>query len=299
MSAAAIRAEAGMVEAKNFLKSVEAGEATAAALLEQDLIRGRSFDTGRKFLPDGLTLPATFGFLPPVERRLLSQIQGRTYAGILGVASRFLGGRALDPARLGSMMDDCMPPGWRFVADPDVAAAMVIGRSPWAMRAMVCLTELLAQTHYRHSIEPDHALDPLWKDLFLFHWREEASYATADEIAWRREDARLGAVARDRAVGDLITLIGALDGLLEAQAKADAAYFAQACGRILAAGEQERVAAGLLHAYRWQHILSGVQVPHFSAILSGMLGAAQYSRIAAALAPLFDGFSVPRVRGEE
>jgi hypothetical protein len=210
---------------------------------------------------------------------------------VLGMVERFAGTRELDFRRIGAMMAACLPAGYRFVADPQVAAALVLGRSPWSVRALTCLVELFTQAHYRHSIEPDAALDPLWKDIFLAHWREEASYSLGDEVAWRRENAKLSEPARERAVGDLITLIGALDGILEAQARADAAYFASACGRALAAGEQQRVAGGLLLAYRWQFILCGVQVPHFGAILSGMLSAGQYGRIVAALAPLFDPFS--------
>ena len=285
-------AERSMSESKHELKSVAAG-IPAVSHLEQDLIRGRTFDSGRKFLPDGLTLPAAFDFLSPVERRLVSQVQARTYASMLGLVEAFAGKRELDFRRIESMMAACMPAGYRFVADPQVAAALVLGRSAWSVRALTCLVELFTQAHYRQSIEPDAALDPLWKDIFLAHWREESSYSLGDEVAWRREDAKLGEPARERAVGDLIMLIGSLDSILDAQSKADAVYFARACGRALAAGEQQRVTAGLLLAYRWQFILSGVQVPHFSAILSGMLGAGQYSRIVSALAPLFNPFSRP------
>jgi hypothetical protein len=87
-----------------------------------------------------------------------------------------------------------------------------------------------------------------------------------------------------------------VDATVQAQAAADAGYFVQACGRPVGTEEGSRVRAALVHAYRWQYILSGVQVPHFTAILSGMLDAAQFSRIAAALAPLFDSAAVPEVR---
>jgi hypothetical protein len=98
--------------------------------------------------------------------------------------------------------------------------------------------------------------------------------------------------ARDHAVGDLIVLLGTVDGILEAQARADARYFSAACGRVPGEGLQSRVEAGLLHAYRWQHLLCGVQATHFCALLSNMLTPGQYGRVAAALAPLFSGFSI-------
>src|SRR6185436_6700433 len=106
--------------------------------------------------------------------------------------------------RLHRMMAACMPAGYRFVPDPNVVAGVVLGRSTWAALALTCLIELFTQAHYRQSIEPDAALDPLWKDVFLFHWKEEAQHAIVDELEWRREDTRLDGAARDVAVGDLI-----------------------------------------------------------------------------------------------
>jgi hypothetical protein len=81
---------------------------------------------------------------------------------------------------------------------------------------------------------------------------------------------------------DLIALVGAADGILQAQAGADAAYFAQASSRTLGEGEQVRVETGFLRAYRWQYILSGVELPRFGGIVGEMVDTAQHSRIAAA-----------------
>ena len=52
--------------------------------------------------------------------------------------------------------------------------------------------------HYTQSIESDENLSPLWKDVFLFHWKEESQHAILDELEWRREDAQLDATERDR-----------------------------------------------------------------------------------------------------
>ena len=53
-----------------------------------------------------------------------------------------------------------------------------------------------------------------------------------------------------------------------------------------AAGEQERVRAGVLKAYRWQYIVSGVEDPRFMDILGSMITPAQADRIGKALAPI-------------
>jgi hypothetical protein len=252
----------------------------------------RFVDTGRKFLPDGLTLIGGFDFLSPAERRFVSQVQGRTYAGMFGT---LLSQQSVF-RRLDATMAASMPAGHRLVPDPGVVDAVMRSRSAWSVLALTCLIDLLGLAHYRQSIGPDEQMEPLWQDALLGHWRELSQCGEQNEAEWRREDAGLDGAARDRAVGDLIILFGTLDGILQAQAQADARYFATACGRDLDDVGQARVAGALLHAYRWQYILSGVQVPHFSALLGGMLNAEQHGRIAAALAPLFDPALAPQVR---
>ena len=56
--------------------------------IDRDVIRGRQFDYAKKFLPDGLSKVQELDFLSAVEKRFLSQVQGRTYAlkrlGLIG-----------------------------------------------------------------------------------------------------------------------------------------------------------------------------------------------------------------------
>jgi hypothetical protein len=40
---------------------------------------------------------------------------------------------------------------------------------------------------------PATEIDPLWKDVFLFHFREESRHAILDETEWLGEDQRLDA----------------------------------------------------------------------------------------------------------
>jgi hypothetical protein len=90
-------------------------------------------------------------------------------------------------------------------------------------------------------------------------------------------------------VDDLIALVGAVDGILQAQSAADAEYFRAIAGRRYTDEEAAEIRAGLLRAYRWQYIVSGVQHPHFARLLTGMTTQDQMGRIQAALAPIFNG----------
>jgi hypothetical protein len=179
-----------------------------------------------------------------------------------------------------------MPEGYGFLPQPNDVASVVLGKSTWSVLGLTCFIELFTQAHYRSSIEPDADLSELYKDVFFFHWREESQHAILDELEWRRENANLSAAERDGAVDDLIALVAAVDGLLQIQTGADAEYFLKTCGRKLTAGEQERVRAGVLKAYRWQYIVSGVEDPRFMDILGSMITPAQADRIGKALAPI-------------
>jgi len=67
--------------------------------IDRDIIRGREFDLGHKFLPDGLSLVDELPFLSPDQQIFLSQVQGRTYANMFGLVERFIGAKMLDVSR--------------------------------------------------------------------------------------------------------------------------------------------------------------------------------------------------------
>jgi hypothetical protein len=122
--------------------------------------------------------------------------------------------------------------------------------------------------------------------VFLFHWKEESQHAILDELEWVRENAKLTSQARDEAVDDLIALVGAVDEILQSQSAADARYFIGLCDRPMTEVEIETVATTVLAAYRFQYIVSGVQIQRFSETLNAMISPTQALRIGAALAPI-------------
>lgn len=283
--------------------------------IDADVMRGREFDFSQTFLPAGLSKVDELPFLTAGERRTMSQVQGRTYAYIFGLVERFIGAKVLELSgrhwlgdqtalealvrfsdeelkhqemfrRIERMLESRMPPGYRKVAEPNEVATAVLGKSTWSVLALTCMIELFTQTHYQQSIEPQDALSPLWKDVFKHHWMEEVQHAMLDELEWVQENERLTLRQKERAVDDLIELAGAVDGILQAQADADAAYFLAIAGRRFNGEEEAGIRAMVLRAYRWQYILSGVQHPHFGRLLTGMTTPQQLARIQSALAPI-------------
>ena len=285
--------------------------------IDRDVIRGRTFDFGKKFLPDGLSRVDRLAFLTSGEKRLLSQVQGRTYANIFGLVERFIAAKVLavggDHAlgdqhalealvrfgdeeikhqemfrRIERMCATGMPSGYSFLPAPNDVARAVLAKSTWAVLALICHIEIFVLAHYRESIDPDTSVSELWKDVFLYHWREESQHAIIDELEWRREHDKLSAEERDHAMNDLIDLVGAVDGILQMQARADVDYFLNVCGRTLSELDAMRLRAGVLGAYRWQYIVSGVKEPRFAQALGSMITDAQGARIANALTPIMN-----------
>jgi hypothetical protein len=283
--------------------------------INTDVICGRQFSLSQRFLPNGLSKVDELTFLGEVEQRLLSQVQGRTYAQIFGLVERFINAKVLELSRnhwfedqialealvrfsdeelkhqelfrrIEAMIGDAMPAGYRAAAEPNAVAHFVLGKSTWAVLGLVCFIELFTQQHYTASIAPEEDISPLWKDVFMFHWKEEVQHAMLDELEWLREDAKLTAEERDAAVTDLIDLVAGVDGILNGQAAADVEYFTAIAGRTFTAAERRALDAGVLKAYRWQYIGSGVEHPHFMRLLTRLTTSAQLERIIAALTPI-------------
>jgi hypothetical protein len=283
--------------------------------IDKDVIRGRQFDFAKKFLPDALACMDKFAFLSADEKRLVSQIQGRTYTNMFGLVERFIGAKVLEVSRdhwlgdqvalealvrftdeelkhqelfrrLEKMIAGGMPAGYTFLPQPNDVANVVLGKSTWAVLALTCHIELFSQQHYRQSIENDPEDSPLWKDVFFYHWKEESQHAILDEMEWKREHAKLSAQQRDAAVDDLIALVAAVDGILQVQSAADVDYFLRLAKRPFNRQQVGELEAAMLAAYRWQYIITGVRNERFAHVLSTMVTEPQMARIGKALGPI-------------
>jgi hypothetical protein len=302
------------VDTARFAKCIEVSKRVRWDI-DKDVIRGREFDFSQKFLPDGLSRVDQFDFLNPDEKRFLSQIQGRTYANMFGFVERFITVKILELTRdhwlgdqvalealvrfcdeelkhqtlfvrIEEMMARGMPEGYRFLPEPNEVAAVVLENSSWAVLALIYEIELFTQEHYKQSIKPDDYLSALYKDVFLFHAKEESQHAIMDALEWPREDQKLSREQRDRAIDDLIELVGAVDGILQEQAAADIGYFLDIGDRVFSDDEIRRIESGVLQAYRWQYIFSGVEDQRFKSLLESMITDSQGQRIKEALMPL-------------
>jgi hypothetical protein len=282
--------------------------------VDRDVIRGRA-PGNDKCLPDALSLLAAAGLDCGGDHRLLDALQARTYARMTRMMCLLTGAIARQRSRVAHAADpiaraalvrtigdarkhatlfrrlealsapelrDASPPS-PFRREASVAAR---GACPWARLALALHVALTAQAHYRASLRPDAALSPLWRDAFLFRWKEGSQHAILAELEWQREHAQLSAAARDRAVDDLVALVTRVDALVCAQAQHDAKRFATSRGITVPDATTGAVHDVQRRAYRWQFIVSGAQEPRLREALKAVATRAQRERLAAALGPL-------------
>lgn len=283
--------------------------------IDTDVIRFRQLDVSAKFLPDSLSLVTQLPFLGEGQQRLLSQIQGRTYAYLFGLLERCINAKVLELARAHSLGNQtavaallqfvreelkhqdlfrrieklaelALPPGYEMTTDPDAAAAAMLGKSTWAVLALTCFVETFTQAHYVHSIKQADGLSPLFKDVFYYHWIEEVQHAALDELEWQRVHTAMKPAALDAAVTDFVELVGMLDLTLQAQAWADAEYFCSCAGVYVSREQCNAIKACLLKAYRLQYIVSGARIERFQRALASKITPEQQARVDAAFAPL-------------
>jgi hypothetical protein len=283
--------------------------------IDADVIKGRHFDLNKKFLPDGISKANQIDFLNDMEKKFLSQIQGWTYANMFGFVERFIVAKILELTsnhwlgdqvaleamvrfcdeelkhqelfrRIDQMIGGVMPVGYQFLFDPNAVAGAVLSKSSWAVMALILEIELFTREHYKQSIEPDDELSDLYKDVFLFHWKEETTHSMIDELEWPLVAEKMSQEERDNAVTDVIDLVTDVDNILKAQSQSDADYFLKTNDRQLSKDQIVNLKNSIHHAYRWQYIFSGVRHPRFVLMLNSMTTEDQRKRIMHALSEM-------------
>ena len=218
--------------------------------IDADVLRGRQLDFPHKFLPDGLSRVAELGFLtapsgapePGAGSHLRVSLRpGRALhrrQGAGAVKRALLGDQVALEAlvrfsdeelkhqelfrRVEALIARGMPGGLLDGRRAERGRARRAARSPRGLCSRSPVTSSCscrATTSTASTRMPQ--LSPLFKDIFRYHWMEECQHVILDELEWRRVDARAHARGARQACRDLIDLVGAVDGILQAQAAVD------------------------------------------------------------------------------
>jgi hypothetical protein len=253
-----------------------------------DVLGGRRFDATRRWLPARLSGADRIACLGPAEKLKLTQVEMGAYAHLFGYVEELV-------APIKHMMlfrevrdgvDATLGFSLALLPDAREVARAVLGKRRAAVLLLTSAIEWLTQLHYLTCFQDDPTLDPLTQQVFRAHWLEESQHTRVDYLETLRAFRQLSEPEKDRAVDDLIELLGAVDGLLQAQARLDVQNLQACLWRQLGEAERDQVYFGVLGAKRYAFIESGVTHPGFQELLGLVTTPAQRQRLQDALGPV-------------
>lgn len=279
-----------------------------------DIIGARWFDSQRRWLPARLSGAGRLPSLTSEERLALNHIEMGAYAHLFGYVEEYIAPKMVSLARdfeLGdraafdaltnfaaeevkhmtlfrqvrTAVDDALGFSLALLPGADDVARAVLSKHTGAVLLLTSAIEWLTQLHYLACFKDDELIDPFTRHIFKAHWLEESQHARLDHLETLRAFAGMTAAETDRAVDDLIELVGAVDGLIQTQARLDVDNFERARDHVLAPTERREVEAAVLAAKRYTFIESGVTHPNFQELFAQVTTPAQQARVQAALAP--------------
>jgi hypothetical protein len=278
-----------------------------------DVVDGHRFDPSRRWLPARLSGADAIASLSPEEKIKLSHVEMGAYAHLFGYVEEFIAPKMVTLARdfeidhreafdaltnfaaeevkhmnlfreLRGRIDAAV--GFPLAVLPgekDVARA-VLSKQTGAVLLLTAAIEWFTQLHYLTCFKDNDALDPFTRHIFKCHWLEESQHARMDHLETLRAFEGMADADRDMAMDDLIELVGAVDGLLQQQARLDVENLQRYLDRPLGASAQQEVYARVLDAKRYTFIESGVTHPNFQELFATVATSAQQERVQKALA---------------
>ena len=293
-------------------------EATLASSLRaqwqlDDVLKAdQDLDFSRNFMPESLARTAAVTSLNPFEQRILNQISAHQYLSIFGIVEEAILPFVLDHARPQLSGDDWrvralvnfageeakhihlfkryhnafvrgFPVECQVIGPADAIGAEILRHDPLAVGLVILMIEWMTQQHYLGSIRNDNDLDPLFKDLMLQHWKEEAQHAKLDTLIVDALGEGKTEEQIDKAIDEFFEIGGFLDEGLKTQAGFNIDALEKAIGRKVE--YREALLAQQHQAARWTYIGSGMVHERFKATLESLSPRAA-ERIAEA-APLF------------
>ena len=256
----------------------------------EDVLGERRFDPEKRWLPTSLSGASRVSCLDEDGRRALTQVEMAAYAHLFGYVEEFIAPKVATLARdfaidqrvafdaltnfaaeevkhmnlfheVRARVDRSLGFETRLVGGQADTARFVLSKSTGAVLLLTAFIEWFTQLHYVDAFKDDDGLDELTKDVFRAHWQEESQHAQLDHLETVRAFAALAAAERDRAIDELIELVAAVDGLLQAQVALDVQNLATATGRAFTPRELAELEEGILAAKRWTFLESGLTHP--------------------------------------
>ena len=281
----------------------------------EDVLGDRRFDPTKRWLPLRLSGASFVTCLDEEEKRRLTHVEMASYAHLFGYVEEFIAPKVTELSqdfavdnreifdalanfaaeevkhmnlfrRLRERVDEALGFETRLLGDQAATARYVLSKSTGAVLLLTACIEWFTQLHYTEAFREDDELDSFTKGVFHAHWLEESQHAQMDHLETLRAFEGMNEAERELAIDELIELVGAVDGLLQAQVGFDVENLSRLLGRDFTPEEREDLEQGLLRAKRWTFIESGVTHPRFQELFAEVTTPAQQAKVGKALGTL-------------
>jgi hypothetical protein len=279
-----------------------------------DCFRGRDFNFAKSFLPERIAGVGGITCLSNDEKRKLNQIRGNSYCHIFAFVEEYIVPMVMananrdvygDETRLWSLLRFAeeevkhqemlrraceqfkkgfgAPCG--LIPGREAVAEVVLGKSALTALLLTSMIEWFTQLHYVEHVRDSENLDELFRDILRFHWIDESRHARLDSLLIDEIAADLSPARREAAIDELLELGGAVDGLLAQQVELDIDALERCTLRSFSDDDKREIRSEQQRAYRWTFLVSGLEHPQFTRIVSELAhaGRDKMAAVAAAL----------------
>lgn len=290
--------------ATDYRKCVEVSERVAWKL-DEVVPRESSLNLDKPFMPSGMFFAHDLSFLSSDEKRTLNQIFGNAYRYLFYFVEAYIINMAMEHARaelygdehalramlrfaeeevkhqqlflrFGELFDRQFGTPCDLVENPQAVAEVILSKSPMAVLLVTLHLEIITQAHYVDAMRDNKDMEPLFSNLFKYHWMEEAQHAKLDVLQLLSLRADAGDEQVQGAINDYFDIVGAFAGLLSAQAKLDVGSLERTLRRTFNEEERSAIEAVQRRGYQRAFLFDGLTntlfleflAEHFSSALS-------------------------------
>ena len=277
-----------------------------------DVVSGQWFDTSRRWLPGRLSAADTVVSLSRDEKRKLSHIEMGSYSHLFGYVEEFIAPKMVSLAQdfqidqreafdaltnfaaeevkhmtlfreVRGHVDAAVGFPLALISGQKEVARAVLSKHTGAVLLLTAAIEWFTQLHYLTCMKDNESIDPFTRHIFKCHWLEESQHARMDHLETLRAFQAMSPAEKDQAIDELIELVGAVDGLLQLQAKLDVDNLQACLWRRLDAAERHEIQTAVLAAKRYTFIESGLTHPNFLDLFGMVATPAQRQKVEQAL----------------
>ncbi len=267
--------------------------------LDDVMPSGTELDFSRPFLPEQLVMLKPVTCLNDHEKKRLNQIVGNAYINLFGFVEEYILATVVQHANAEMFGDRTAVRALCRFAEEEAkhmqlfdryreafnrgfghdcgvlesavqVAEVIMSKSPIAVMVLTLHIELMTQQHYTECIKDNTQIDPFFASLLRFHWLDESQHAKLDTLELEKLAVMAAPEELEQAVDQYLEILGAFDGLLQAQAEMDLASLSADIQRTFDQAEREQMMNALKSSYRKTFIVYGMTNPGFVKIMGSM-----------------------------